>query len=153
MDDKLNTATQGVFGHWEITPEPLSPSTPPTNTQQQHSHLSSEILWCKKRREERQGKPKEGLVSGTCCRGRMLVSLGMRRAENVTGQKPGRNCPGVQHRHQARADKILVCSSSPSSSVTNASLFSRPAFPDLTRHRANTHTVRFVDTINLLALA
>lgn len=140
MDGNLDTATQGEFGHWELTPEP---STAPTTTQQQHSHLSPELLW-HKREGKRTRKAKRVFGSRHLLqRGRMLITLGMKRecdgeCGDVTGQRPGWNCPGMQHRHQARGRQILVCSSSPSSKVTNASLFPRPALPDLIRHRAHT---------------
>lgn len=83
MDGELNPARQGCLGTGSslLKHSPAAVlsslshshllalySTAPTTTQEQHSHLPSELLWCKKRREEGQEKPKEGLVSGTCCR-------------------------------------------------------------------------------------
>lgn len=161
MDGKLNTAKQRVFGHWELSseplsrccsllPEPLSLSHPLLHSINYHTTATLPPVFVtplvQKGKGRRARKTKRGLgFRHLLQRGRMLITLGTKRAENVTenvemsqGRSLGGSAWGCSTDTELAADKILVCSSSPSSSVTNASLFSRPAFPDLIRHRAHT---------------
>lgn len=41
MDGKASTATQGMFGHWELAPEPLSSSLLPEPLSPSHPPLHS----------------------------------------------------------------------------------------------------------------
>lgn len=127
-------------------------STALTIVPKQHSHLPPHTPSIQvEEREEGQGKPNEDLVSVIRCREEgCLQTVGMKRGKNYIfgmsqarwGSSLGASPWGpsvIQHRQAAElaADKIFgVQQLCLSSSVRNASLFSRSAFPDPIRHRA-----------------
>lgn len=99
MDGKASTATQGVFGHWELAPEPLSSSLLPEPLSPSHPPLHSNnylttatlppvfrtpLVQKEKGRRARKSKRGFGFMH-LVQRGRMLITLGMKRAEKSQG--------------------------------------------------------------------
>lgn len=90
MDGELNIATQGTFGHWELTPEPLSPSHPPLHSINYHTTATlppvfrTPLVQKEKGRKARKAKRGFGFRQ-LVQRGRMLITLVMKRAEKSQG--------------------------------------------------------------------